>query len=506
MNFMRSMKSEKAIVQKDEIDPLSMFAQEKEKEELEQREAMTYRVSETEPEEVSEPAEVYGMYDLPSIEDYCYLLTNERTLMKLPDLLIQLSPGRLVPGTLFMTTYRMAFLPSRAHLASLAASNPTVYSMLNVPLSCIDKIEREKKDAKTVGRTIIVSCKDARQHKIFLQAKNSDPSCTDNVLLSDAEIDRALSAMCTYAFPNDVKFLFAFQHSFPPQGVPALPPFDIMEEITRLGVTDVNILGGANWWRVSTINDKYRLCNTYSRVLVVPSKISDEELFSVAGFRSGQRLPILSWVSRDNGASIWRSAQPKSGVSGSCSQDEALLDCIAHSCAARISPKGLITTTGKPLLHILDCRPRTSAMANRAAGAGYENSANYPNTKLDFMDIGNIHVMRGSLRNLTALFSNSVDNPLNDCNFGKAVEDTGWLTHVRLVLRCSWECARLVQRGIPVLVHCSHGWDRTSQVVAIAQIMLDPFYRWAVAVCVSCLEGPYHWKYYSYSYTMLFYD
>jgi hypothetical protein len=31
--------------------------------------------------------------------------------------------------------------------------------------------------------------------------------------------------------------------------------------------------------------------------------------------------------------------------------------------------------------------------------------------------------------------------------------------------------------GEPVVVHCSDGWDRTSQIVALAQIMLDPYYR-----------------------------
>lgn len=27
------------------------------------------------------------------------------------------------------------------------------------------------------------------------------------------------------------------------------------------------------------------------------------------------------------------------------------------------------------------------------------------------------------------------------------------------------------------LVHCSDGWDRTSQLCALAQLQLDPFYR-----------------------------
>src|SRR5699024_301122 len=29
----------------------------------------------------------------------------------------------------------------------------------------------------------------------------------------------------------------------------------------------------------------------------------------------------------------------------------------------------------------------------------------------------------------------------------------------------------------PVLVHCSDGWDRTPQIVALGQLMLDPYYR-----------------------------
>ena len=29
----------------------------------------------------------------------------------------------------------------------------------------------------------------------------------------------------------------------------------------------------------------------------------------------------------------------------------------------------------------------------------------------------------------------------------------------------------------PVLVHCSDGWDRTTQVITLAELMLDPYYR-----------------------------
>ena len=29
----------------------------------------------------------------------------------------------------------------------------------------------------------------------------------------------------------------------------------------------------------------------------------------------------------------------------------------------------------------------------------------------------------------------------------------------------------------PVMVHCSDGWDRTPQIVALTELLLDPYYR-----------------------------
>jgi protein tyrosine/serine phosphatase len=31
--------------------------------------------------------------------------------------------------------------------------------------------------------------------------------------------------------------------------------------------------------------------------------------------------------------------------------------------------------------------------------------------------------------------------------------------------------------GRSVVVHCSDGWDRTTQIVALAELLLDPYYR-----------------------------
>ena len=34
-----------------------------------------------------------------------------------------------------------------------------------------------------------------------------------------------------------------------------------------------------------------------------------------------------------------------------------------------------------------------------------------------------------------------------------------------------------IKEGHPVVVHYTDGWDRTPQLVALAELMLDPYYR-----------------------------
>ena len=58
------------------------------------------------------------------------------------------------------------------------------------------------------------------------------------------------------------------------------------------------------------------------------------------------------------------------------------------------------------------------------------------------------------------------------------MENTSWPSMTRLILSASWQTAFHVHYNrLPILLHCSHGWDRTSQVSALAQLLLDPHYR-----------------------------
>jgi myotubularin-related protein 1/2 len=108
-------------------------------------------------------------------------------------------------------------------------------------------------------------------------------------------------------------------------------------------------------------------------------------------------------------------------------------------------------------------------------GYGYENTSNYSNTTLQFCNIGNIHAVRDSYQKLCTVCNSDATA---DIQWNSLVEDTKWLSHIRIILAAAWETAYWVHVWrMPILVHCSHGWDRTSQVCALAQLLLDPYYR-----------------------------
>lgn len=67
---------------------------------------------------------------------------------------------------------------------------------------------------------------------------------------------------------------------------------------------------------------------------------------------------------------------------------------------------------------------------------------------------------------------------LRACSWLSALESTKWLQHLSLLLKAALLVVNAVDRDHrPVLVHCSDGWDRTPQIVALSKLLLDPYYR-----------------------------
>jgi len=58
------------------------------------------------------------------------------------------------------------------------------------------------------------------------------------------------------------------------------------------------------------------------------------------------------------------------------------------------------------------------------------------------------------------------------------LEQSHWLDYISQLLHVTNQVVEAIAiNSQPVLVHCSDGWDRTAQVVSLAELLLDPYYR-----------------------------
>ncbi|XP_033140856.1 phosphatidylinositol-3-phosphatase myotubularin-2 isoform X3 [Brassica rapa] len=223
-------------------------------------------------------------------------------------------------------------------------------------------------------------------------------------------------------------------------------------------------------WRITDLNSNYNLCPTYPFALMVPKSISDEELTQASTFRAKSRLPVISWCHPGTGAVIARSSQPLVGL--------------------------MMNMRRK--LYIADARPRKNALANGAMGGGSESSSNYLQSEIVFFGIDNIHAMRESFSRLRDYLdmhgTTSSDGTSSFLRHGgwtwgggnlssmsasvSLLGESGWLSHIQSILAgVAWIAARVAMESASVLVHCSDGWDRTTQLVSLACLLLDPYYR-----------------------------
>ena len=405
----------------------------------------------------------------------------------------------------------------------------TTSNTLQMPLASMDRVEKSvfAGGSTTSMMGLVIHGKDNGR-----QLRFTTPSYADTL--------RAHEALQTYAFPGrrNLGYLFAFESkresvmasivADPDTGnktvtlEPVPKRFDGLQEFARQMKKDQTNVATATtgtpprqhpWAIWTNINQSYQTCSSYPNLLVGPTSLDENSpdaqriIRQCAAFRSENRLPALSWTTGVDGASLWRCSQPKIGLQGNrSSADELFLKHIMESSAAAnavasntanhqpiVSRSMIVQLTGSPEiqnwtpepgcgLKILDLRPRSAAMANRTGGYGYENTSNYPGTTLQFCNIGNIHAVRDSYQKVSAMANSPTTS---DLQWNTAVEDTKWLSHIRLILAAAWETAFWIHvHRLPVLLHCSHGWDRTSQVAVLAQLLLDPYYRTRIGFSV----------------------
>ncbi|XP_030962195.1 phosphatidylinositol-3-phosphatase myotubularin-1-like isoform X1 [Quercus lobata] len=392
-------------------------------------------------------------------------------------------------GTLIVTNFRLIFL---------SEGTRNIIALGTIPLTTIEKFSKMvikaqsalRQSDKTPSRRLLqVIGKDMRIIVFGFRPRTKQRRAVFDALL---RCTKPASLWDLYAFTSGPS---KFKNSNPKERL-------LTEYFRLLGkgsfcpsktmIEDGSFTFSNDLWRISSINSNYAMCQSYPFALIVPKGISDEEVLQASTFRARCRLPVVSWCHPRSGAVLARSSQPLVGLMMNMrsNTDEKL---VAALCTQLASVRG-----ARRKLYIADARPRKNALANGAMGGGSESSSNYFQSEIVFFGIDNIHAMRDSLARLRdyldthgATSSDGMSSFLrhggwtwgggNLSSMSASVStlgDSGWLIHVQNVLAGSaWIAARVALESASVLVHCSDGWDRTTQLVSLASLLLDPYYR-----------------------------
>ncbi|KAJ3588247.1 hypothetical protein NHX12_011841 [Muraenolepis orangiensis] len=333
-------------------------------------------------------------------------------------LLNRLSPRRSAVGTLYLTATHTIYVESEAQVRS---ETWVLHSLV-----C-----RLEKQANTpTGCSLIMRCKNFQVlHFVFPQEQDCVHIQASLQRLSQPEQYEEL--YCFSYKPNADEEERQEEWAF----------LNLKAEYRRLGIPNA-------LWKSSPVNHNYKVSDTYPAELYVPESATPQVIVGSSKFRSRGRFPTLSYYCKDNHAAICRSSQPLSGFSARCLEDEQLLEAVLRS-----NPRS-------DFMYVVDTRPKLNAIANRAAGKGYENEDHYSNIKFQFISIENIHVMRNSQQKMLDVCELRTPSM---AVFLEGLESSGWLKHIKAALDAG--VFAVSEEGASVLVHCSDGWDRTAQVL-----------------------------------------
>lgn len=331
----------------------------------------------------------------------------------------------------------------------------------SIPLTCI---EESKLQMTNPGATLEIHTKSARLLR---------------VLFDDAGTARAVEKLLNEK-PEDVESFFCNVGKEPPY---LKYVFSWADMLRRLAAEDGPTVRGqrtedaaayrARWLVDGEVNAGHGLCDSYPDKVLLPVALPRDALESSAKFRTKHRFPCVAWLHPSNGAMLVRCSQPQIGfgLAGKMSgKHKGDWDCLQHFAAP--GHDGRLT--------ICDCRPYQNAEANRMKGGGTEYDMGVEGFHMKFLEIGNIHEMRNSLAKLREGVCQ-----LRVCHVEtqKAIFKTSftaiseWLFHLHLVITGAVGVADAIESGETVVVHCSDGWDRTSQIVSLASLLLDGHYR-----------------------------
>ena len=332
-------------------------------------------------------------------------------------------------GLLILTKFRLIF---RFQDPKMNNNNNISLDELSIPLFSISKIDKviENKDG---SYEIDIHTYDTRMAKFFIWAKD---------LKFFGDINQ-------YAFPHNQKTNFEYPIDYckyiksKENFIDGWNIYNIKNEFIRQGINEQD-----GKLRFSEANKNYDICSTYPNLLLVPKISNDSKLSSFN--RIKRRIPVCTYYyNNKNGfGSLWRSSQIDAEIN---STDNALINDI-------------ISLNNKMYIFIVNKLKNNN-----------ENNENYFNVEKIFCDIEDYKFVQQSFKKVFEISQSSKIKM--EQKFYSKLESTNWYLNIHLLLKYATDIKNLLLKNETILIHGKEGTDRTSQLISLVQLLIEPYYR-----------------------------